>query len=137
MDNRIFNVNGRSKETLRAVLELAFEQEGANTAARGYIIDPKKGMVLLWSTTESGTPFLAPLKATAATEMVWEWLQSKPEIECEDWDKDLDHDGHNVLGWRAFVEDWGHVAVGPNYSGSGGSHYAIVAVKPAYIWMGK
>ncbi len=127
MDNRQFNVNGSGKEMLLNALKLAFEQKGRNTTATGYIIDPKKGMILLWH-NEKGTALPAPFNAEAACNFVWTWLESEPEIECKGWDADNDHDGHNSLGWRVYCEDWGHV---------GHNHYAIVAVKPAYLWHGK
>lgn len=137
MDNRIFNVNGRTKDDLLATIRLAFSQDGRNTTAKAYFIDPKKGMILLWHTDKGSIPFPAPLSAESAATMVWDWLQTKPDTECVDWDKNLNHDGHNVPGFRAFVEDWGHVATGPNYNTSDSCRYAIVAVKPTYLWMGK
>jgi hypothetical protein len=137
MDNRIFNINGRGKEMLLATLDLAFNQCGRKMAARAYIIDPKKGMVLLWHADKGSQSFPVPLSANAATEMVWEWLQSNPDIECKDWDEDFDHNGHNTEGWRVFCENWGHVSLAPSYSASDATRYAIVAIKPAYMWMGK
>jgi hypothetical protein len=129
MDNRIFNVNGTGKEALLATLKLAFDQGGERTTAKGYFIDPTKGMVLVWHCEgKEVTPFPAPLKAETAAVVAWEWLQTEPAVECKDWDEDFAHDGHNSAGWRVYCEDWGHVA---------GNRYAIVAIKPAYCWHGK
>lgn len=128
MDNRVFDVNGRSKQMLGAALALAFQQEGERTTAKGYVLDPARGMILLWHDHPPCVRFLDPLDAEAATEFVWDWLKTRPEVACVGWDEDADHDGHNERGWRVFCEGWGHVA---------GNHYAIVAVKPAYLWMGK
>jgi hypothetical protein len=128
MDNRIFNVNGRGKDDLLAVLKIAFNQEGKKTTAKGYFIDPKLGMVLLWHNDGKHQNFPSGLTAESVVHVVWDWLESGPEIECEGWDADYDHDGSNSEGWRVFCEDWGHV---------GGNSYAIVAIKPAFMWHGK
>lgn len=129
-DNRLFNVNGDSKEMLGDALRLAFTQEGKNTTAVSYIVDPKKGLILFWYTETGSNQFLSKLKSDAATAIVWEWLQEqKPEnFELGDWEYDCDHDGENSIGWRVYCEDWGHVA---------NKHGAIVAIKPVYLWHGK
>ncbi len=130
MDNRQFNVNGEGKAMFLATMKLAFEQSG-HVQAKGYFIDPKFGMVFLWhndACSSSATNLPAPFNAEDSTNFAWAWLQSEPDIECKDWDADDDHDGSNGLGWRVYCENWGHVA---------GNHYAIIAVKPAYLWFGK
>lgn len=139
MDNRQFNVNGKGKEMLQATLQLAFAQEGSRTTAKGYVIDPKKGMILLWHNETPGIPFPSPLNADSVTNIVWDWLQTEPEIEHEShWDQDYDDgDVSTDLGWRVYCEDWGHVCIGPSYNHAAASHYAIVAIKPAYMWYGK
>jgi hypothetical protein len=137
MDNRQFNINGQGKEMLQRTIRLAFEQEGQRTTAKAYVIDPDKGLVLLWHPVKETMPFPAHFNADAATEFIWAWLQSEPKMEHTDWDADLDHDGHNSMGWRVYCEDWGHVQLGPRHSTKEASHYAIVAVKPAYLWHGK
>lgn len=129
-DNRQFNVNGRGKEMLVQTLELAFAQQGDKARATGYFLAPDHGLVLVWC--ESARPehlFPAPLTASAAAEMVWAWLESKPSIAIRSqWDRDADHDGDNSVGWRVYCEDWGHVD---------GRANAIVAVKPVFLWHGK
>jgi len=134
MDNRVFNVNGKGLEMLIATLQLAFSQEGRNTTAKAYTIDPEKGLILLWYIPDSKTkkinPFLVPLSAEAVAVQVMEWLKTDGawETKLDHWDEDCDHDGHNTKGWRVYCEDWGHV---------GTHHNAIVAIKPAYMWHGK
>lgn len=126
MDNRVFNVNGLGKDRLRDTLYLAFEQ---CRKARGYIIDPKKGMLLLWGQCDGIILFPTGLNSDGCAELVWSWLQSEPEVECVGFDENLDDpDVMTELGWRVYCEDWGHI---------GDNHYTIVAVKPAYMWCGK
>jgi hypothetical protein len=127
MDNRVFNVNGQGDEMLLVTLRLAFQQESPKCTAKAYIIDPVKGMILLWH-TDGGIAFPSQLSPEAVLPIVSSWLASKPEIECKSWDGDHDHDGHNSLGWRVYVEDWGHVK---------DIFHAICAIKPAYLWHGK
>jgi len=139
MDNRVFDINGEGQETLGRVLQLAFEQKGSNTKAKYFVVDKKKGLILLWYVADSQkdkvTKFLTPLSAKAATPMVIEWLNSDEAktIELGDWDEDADHDGSNGAGWRVFCERWGHITGedGLDYDGS------IVAITPAYMWHGK
>ena len=78
---------------LLATLRLVFAQEGPNTTAKGYIINPVKGMVLVWSVTNGVTPFPSPLDPVGVLSVVSAWLASKPDTECKDWDKDYDHEG--------------------------------------------
>lgn len=135
MDNRVFNVNGDGKEMLEATLMLAFQQAGHKSKAVSWRVT-KKGLILRWfrvnPESDGGGNFLTPLKPKAAADLVWEWLQSEegnPEhFEMTDWDADEDHDGSNSLGWRVYVDGWGHVS---------DDFYTICAIKPAYLWHGK
>lgn len=139
MDNRVFNVNGSGQETLAKVLELAFAQEGRNIKAKYFVVDKKKGLILLWyihdSWEKNVSKFLTPLTAKAVTPVVMEWLRSDAakDIELGDWDSDADHDGSNSEGWRVYCERWGHIKGedGLSYNGS------IVAITPAFMWHGK
>ena len=133
-DNRIFNINGKGKEMLLSALRLALAQRSTRADAAGYALDSDKGMVLLWHVAEGGIAFPAPLKAEQAVEVVWTWLESGPTVLQADTDSDYDHDGHNSAGWRVYCEDWGHVALS---KASPCSHYAIVAIKPVFLWYGK
>jgi hypothetical protein len=137
MNNRIFNINGRGQKMLADVLDLAmFHQHGCyegNTqlTASGYKFSRDKGLILLWHADTPGThKFIAPLGAEALATTIMEWLKTEEasSVKLGDWEMNLDHDGHNSLGWRVYCEDWGHV---------GGEHYAIAAVKPCYLWHGK
>lgn len=139
MDNRVFNVNGSGKKMLADVLRLALFQSGGcyeksvfgERKAAGWTFSEEKGLILLWHVDKStGNAFIAPLGPEALAEMVYEWLSSEQatSVQLTDWDKDLDHDGHNSEGWRVYCEDWGHV---------GNNSYAIVAITPAYMWHGK
>jgi len=135
-DNRLFSVNGRGKEMLAATLAIAAQQHGDRPDTfEGWIDDPKKGLILVWH-AEPGkaNKFISRLTASQVAEQVWPWLESikhvKPyTLELLQWEGNMDHDGSNSIGWRVYCEDWGHV--GP------ASSYAIVAVKPVYLWHGK
>jgi len=95
MDNRIFNVNGKGDDALLDVLKLAYRQTGTNTKAKAYIVDPIKGMILLWH-TEGGTVFPSPLTPEQVVPIVSAWLATKPKTECVGWDSNHDHDGHKI-----------------------------------------
>lgn len=134
-DNRIFNVNGEDDPHLEMAIKLAFQiqsnynEKGAS--AKGYIVMPTKGLVFLWHNTPDAIAFPEPIYAAEAYTFAKQWLSSRDskQIELkEPWEGDYDHDGSNDLGWRVYVEDWGHV---------GTNHYSICAVKPCYVWHGK
>ena len=129
MDNRVFNVNGRGDDMLLATLKLAFDQEGGNTMTTGWSVDKSKGLIL-YKYGSKGTPFPMPLKAEELFPIAKAWLNDAEAktIECVGWDADLQHDGSNRWGWRIYCDDWGHI---------GEEHYAFLAIKPAYMWLGK
>lgn len=135
-DNRIFNVNGAKDEHLEMAINLAFRLDSYNAdgaTAKGYVVLPNKGLVFLWNidTTKDAIAFPEPIYAAEAYAFAKTWLKGREAklIELnERWEGDCDHDGDNSLGWRVYVEDWGHV---------GSNHYAICAVKPCYLWHGK
>lgn len=139
MDNKIFNVNGLNKAQLINTLKLACEHETYGDIVetrkiKGWQYDIKFGLILLSYVSDSNkdaNKFIAPLSYEAVGAMAWEWLQTDDAkaVTCEGWDADADHDGDNELGWRVYVEEWGHV--GHYQSG------VICAVKPAYLWYGK
>lgn len=138
MDNRVFNVNGKGRAMLAAVLQLVLWHQngcygdGVGHKAVGYRIHPTKGLVLVWTIRpEKGDlKFIAPLGHEALAEMIMEWLKSDEAkaIPLAGWDADCDHDGDNSPGWRVYCEDWGHI-----------DHEwgAICAVTPAFMWHGK
>lgn len=138
-DNLRVDLQFRNKETFFK----AFELVGMMHSAKGYIDDPEKGLVFLWAVGDGvkGNPFPCAYGGNMMAEIAWAWLQEQwhpPLRSSKDnlskhrnlspHGEDLDHDGSNVEGWRIYNETWGHV---------GDHHYAIVAVQPAYIWMGK
>lgn len=135
-DNRIFNINGIKKKHLRTALKLAFQIESDHNKdgamAEGYVIDPKKGIIFLWNTdtTKNAIGFSEPKNFEACYDFAKQWLATPDALNTEllDGEDDYDHDGSNDLGWRVYLEDWGHV---------GSNRYAICAVKPCYVWYGK
>jgi len=133
MDNRVFDVNGDGIEDLTLALTLAFHQQGHNTKCVGWSQSRSKGLVLYWSPSEEKTfhPMVTPLKAEEVAVIVQGWLTGEfaKTVEPKDnWDVNIDHDGHNTLGWRVYCEEWGHVD---------GSWRSICAIKPVYLWHGK
>lgn len=129
MDNRLLNINGKSRELLALALNVAFEQFDCSFA-RAWI-ETSAGLVILWSDQDDKSyRFPAPLTHEQVVPIVWQWFQSKkPEdFTLVKWEENLDHDGDNKIGWRVYVEDWGHVT---------GISCAICAIKPVYLWYGK
>jgi len=136
MDNKVFNVNGKTDSMLLKALELVFEQHGPNTRCNGWAETKEDGLILLRymdrNTTYEARHFPGDgITAADMVSLVKTWLSGEfaKTVVMEGWDRDIDHDGHNSMGWRVYSEDWGHV--GP--AGSG----AICAVKPAWMWHGK
>ena len=138
MDNKIFNVNGIGKEMLLMTISLAlnnhgFDFENKRPLAKAWKVHPQKGFILMWgigSNDKSATQFPVPFADKMTTDVVWDWLQTDEakNIPLDGWDANAEHDGSNSLGWRVYCEDWGKVD---------GEDYAIVAIKPAYMWYGK
>lgn len=144
MDNRVFNVNGRGKDMLIETIRLALWQEHGcygdshmptDLAAKGYMISDVHGLILLWHVSQNDSAqvqFLVPHTPEMLGELAYEWLHGAQAKNClphlTGWDADCDHDGSNVMGWRAYCEDWGHV-----------DHInaAVIAIKPSFLWYGK
>lgn len=141
-DNSVFNVNGMSREQLTLTLKLAtLREHGDHQTITHWKILKDKGLVLMWAKPDDdkmAQQFITPLTGEEV-----KWLHSEhidrsggankripmsKMFPMEGWDANADHDGSNEIGWRVYCEDWGHV---------GGELYAIVAIKPAYIWYGK
>ena len=130
MDNKVFNVNGRSIHQLKQTLKLALTDEYGDIDKVGsWEIDKEHGFILN-SISIRGNKFPIELPIEFITDIVWNWLHSEDakKMNFEGWDDDADHDGHNELGFRVYCDDWGHV---------GYNHYALVAIRPAYCWYGK
>lgn len=121
-DNRMFNVNGRTDEMLEATLRLALGE----WPVRSYKISDKSGMLLGSGDGEGWVKFPVPLDAKQVFPIVKAYLDSEPQVEFEQWERNADHDGHNEMGWRVYCEDWGHVEA-----------VDCTAVKPCWLWYGK
>ena len=143
MDNLVFNVNGGTQEQLERVISLWYINDGYTTEIEkkmtfeGYYLDPKKGFILLKSVygEKGATKFPVPVSLEIAVGMVYAWLESDEakKIPLGGWDLNCDHDGSNELGWRVYVEDWGHVTTSDNKS----FNFGAVMITPAYLWYGK
>lgn len=141
MDNKIFNVNGRTKKQLALAVQLLLLTEYSdNQKVRGWYYSKQKGLILTWHVSEQVTPFTdrmgkeSEIVGDELVDLLWTWLNTPEarDVECVDWDENLDHDGSNEKGWRLYVDEWGHVK-----SGSSLDHYSIAAFKPVYLWYGK
>lgn len=140
MDNRIFNINGAGLDKLKATLNLfLFEskERGSSMTFEGYTIDVDKGFVLMTYGVEASKghiKFPTPLNVDVVSEIVYTWVMSnealKTTLTC--WDCNSKHDGDNDLGWRAYVEDWGHIK-----TRNSTINWECIAIKPAYLWYGK
>jgi hypothetical protein len=134
MDNRIFNVNGCGFPMLESTLKLAFLQQGSPenpSTSKGWVFHKDYGLILLWFAQDPKTnKFPVPLNAVEVAPIVFNWLSSEAakKMECTGWDKNADHDGENIRGWRVYVEDWGHI---------GDERSVICAIRPSYNWIGK
>ena len=147
MDNRVFNINGRTKEQLKKAVDLLlFDEYNEYQKVKGWYYHKKKGFILTWyvgDSQEKAIPFTnrlgvpEPIEREELVEVLWEWLDSEDAKNVEhgdSWDHNMSHDGSNELGWRLYTEEWGHVR---NPDGHTIDHYSIAAFKPAYLWYGK
>ncbi|MBL4800193.1 MAG: hypothetical protein JKY50_22585 [Oleispira sp.] len=130
MDNRVFNVNGKGTDMLLQALKLVFSQEGQRTTCSSWAESKEHGLILTWCKGEGDHDLPSDMDASSCLSFVSSWLASDfaKDVVPSEWCGDTDHDGHNSEGWQVYCEGWGHV---------GGNHYAICAIKPAYMWHGK
>lgn len=137
MDNKIFNVNGKTKKQLSLALKtLLTDEYDKETGVEGFVFSKEKGLVLTWFIDKNITPFSIKMGKTQKiyyqelTEILWEWLQTDEAstVACKAWDSNHDHDGSNDKGWRLYVEEWGKIKE---------FDYSICAFKPCYLWYGK
>lgn len=137
MDNPIFRVNGKSGEHLQRAIALVMEITGHKTA-NAWWQSEEHGLVLRWSNggftvgageAPDGGP-LPPMKPETVAGFVCNWLTSEfaKQVKVDSEMINMEHDGHNSIGWLVYTGPWGHV--GPD-------HYAIFAVKPGWLWIGK
>ena len=144
MDNKVFNINGATKEQLaNAVTCLLFNECGNFIKIASWRFMEDKGLVLYWHVKgENSTPFTdkwgkpKSLEPEELTDILWEWLQSDQAKNFKpvgEWDYNLNHDGSNERGWRLYTEDWGKI----KQKVAGSLTYSLCAFVPAYIWHGK
>ncbi len=143
MDNRIFNVNGRTKEQLDlAVKTFMLDDNDDNKKVAGWYISKEKGLVLTWYVTGNINPFtdkfgrsIKIIDPIELSNVLWEWLKSNEAktIECEGWDKYAEIDGNNDKGWRLYTENWGCITE----TNKSMDNYSLGAFKPAWLWYGK
>jgi hypothetical protein len=139
-DNKLFNVNGRGVATLAKTLQLALYQEfgddkaygGGNRTFTGFKFNPTAGIILTLIQAPDQSKyniFTTPLNCEDTAEFVHHWLQSDDakSVPLGKWEHNIDHDGHNTIGWRAYLGDWGNV---DDWMG-------FIAVKRIYLWHGK
>ena len=151
MDNFALNIVAEGQASLALAMQLAFTHNGAGGTATHYSVresfagekwpddkpvlggqwkcgqEPKpRRLIFFWSKPEDSQadvvalPF--KLDADSAADFAHRWLE---QVERG---RQPDHDGDNGKGWRAYVEGWGHVDE---------SHYAVVAISPAWAMYGK
>ncbi len=132
MDNREFNVAGRTKEQLRKTLKcLLLDEYSEFQKVKSWGFDKEKGLVLYWSENINNSfKMMGDLSPEQLTETVWQWLQTDEAktTTLSGSDINYDHDGHNEIGFRVYKDGWSEVE---------GHHYSICAITPRYCWYGK
>jgi hypothetical protein len=120
-DNKGLLVVNEGRAMFEHAMRLAFD---GYSLARNYFVSDKDGLVLLWSddTAAKAQPLPYPMNVDSAIPLVWNWLEQA------DYGRQPDHDGDNGKGWTLHRDGWGHV---------GGSHYAIVGIRPTWAMYGK
>ena len=144
MDNKIFNVNGRTRTQLAKALELLLLDEYGDTAeVKGWYFSKDKGLVLTWHvqsdkrtsiafTDRMGKP--SPISGEELVNIIWDWLKTDEAqtVVCEGTDAKISLDGSVERGWRLYTEKWGHIELD-----GGVDSYSIAAIKPAWLWYNK
>lgn len=131
-DNLRFDMNGPADDPplLLAALKLVAMQRGSSAPFSGWSFDPHAGFVIHWHLGPGINPFPEQLTAEGLAPLVTAWL-STPDargMDCEERDSDIDHDGHNDMGWRLYAGD---------YSPVGRIHSALCAIRRVFVWYGK
>lgn len=133
MDNRLLNVNGRTKTQLLLALQFAFKDGwDKDQKAVGWSVSDEHGLLLhyIHSNTENYTKFLSPHSPVQCANLIWEWVHSEESnnVKLSEWCDKIDMDGSLVKGWQLYLGDWGKV---------GKQDFILCAAKPAYCWLGK
>ena len=149
MDNKVFDVNGNTKERLHmAVKLLLLDEYGKEKTVSGWYYSKTKGLILTWYVGDSqkkAIPFTnrmgkkSEIGADELTDILWDWLGSAEanDMKLDGWDKDIskgDSDISASPGWRLYTDQWGHVN---NPDGHTIDHYSLAAFTKAYMWYGK
>lgn len=153
MDNREFNIKGKTKKQLALALNclLATEYDDSETVVAWYI-NQKKGFVLCSYKKEYSTAFTNrlgqnhPITEAELVDVLWDWLNGLKKEEImgftnpngEEDEESGDHyftnsDVSMDLGWRLYNEAWGHIKNGEHTI----DHSTIAAFKPSWCWYGK
>lgn len=127
-NNYHFDISSEDREQFDRAMAFAFDGRYSEMKARGYRLDPEKGLILYWSIDSNGAAakgvqsFPYEMKVKAATEFAWHWLQE------QNYGAEPDHDGSNHKGWRVYNESWNRI---------GSEWGAFVAIKPEWMMYGK
>ena len=126
-DSFEINVCSESREHFDEVMRIVLHEPHvdprySDPEVEGYVLDPEKGMILLWSLDKDRQDQVKlPYKMDyeAACDFVWHWLESFDYSKI----KREDHDGDDEKGWRVYtINDWGEF-----------QYCAIVAIKPEWM----
>ncbi|WP_435624489.1 hypothetical protein [Flagellimonas sp.] len=132
MDNRDFNVTGRSKQQLLQTIKcLLLNEYGDFRKVQAWKFVKQKGLILYWSdSVKDSHKMMGNLNPEQITDAVWQWLQTEEAktTTLSGNDVDCKHDGHNKIGFRVYNEGWSEVE---------GHDYSICAVTPRHCWYGK
>lgn len=108
---------------MKPALQIAFACSPSGKATHYKVYDNK--LVFAWNENagKDFIPFLIPLTAETAVDIVKEWLNNDAVYVSEP-----DHDGSNSRSYRIWNEAWGLIDH---------NHYAFVAIEPCWAMHGK
>lgn len=108
---------------IKPALEIAFSNAPGSKATHYRVHENR--LIFAWheSAGPEFTPFLIPLTAETAVDVVSAWIETGAVFGSQP-----DHDGDNEKSYRIYCEDWGHVDH---------NHYAFVAIEPRWAMYGK
>jgi hypothetical protein len=142
MDNKIFRINGQFQHgtyDLELAVELAMRQSGWTESNKlsitGWSVSQHSGLLLHWSENNASSvgynKFPSPIRdAKKVGGIIVDWLSTDEALDTEfdPWTENIDHDGHNTLGFLLYKRDWGMID----------NDWTIMfGVKPSYLWHGK
>ena len=108
----------------KPAMEIAFANAPVGKATHWKHDKENNRIILAWSESagKDYIPFLAPVTAEQAVELVQDW------IKVLDFGTPMDHDGDSEYSFRLYCEDWGLI----NHN-----QYAFAAISPAWAHYGK